>query len=157
MRKKIIGVAPTDSVPSEPNWLNLEQMAQVEISSEEPTFPIESALLPGAGPGWRAAEPGPQTIRLRFDLPQQLSHIRLVFTESEAPRTQEFVLRWSPGGENSYQDIVRQQWNFSPPQAVREVEDYRVNLAGVTVLELQIVPDISGGGARASLAELRLA
>jgi hypothetical protein len=161
MRKKVISVVPTDSVPGEPvgdpDWVNLEQLAQVEISSEEPAFPIESALRAGATTGWRAAEPGPQTIRLRFDRPQQLSRIRLVFADSEVPRTQEFVLRWSPDSGNSYQDIVRQQWNFSPPGAVREVEDYRVNVAGVTVLELQIVPDIGGGLAHASLAELRLA
>jgi hypothetical protein len=37
---------------------------------------------------------------------------------------------------------VRQQWNFGPPNSVREVEEYRVELSGVTVLELVIVPDI---------------
>jgi hypothetical protein len=52
---------------------------------------------------------------------------------------------------------VRQQYNFSPPEAVREVEDYDVDLDGVTALELRIVPDISGGSTRASLAQLRLA
>jgi hypothetical protein len=36
------------------------------------------------------------------------------------------------------------------------VEDYAVNLHGVTVLELRIVPDISKGDARASLIRLRL-
>ena len=39
----------------------------------------------------------------------------------------------------------------------REVEDYEIDLDGVTALELRIVPDISGGSARASLAQLRLA
>ena len=52
--------------------------------------------------------------------------------------------------------IVRQQWNFSPPKTIREVEEYRVELSDVTVLELVIVPDISGGAARASLRSLRL-
>jgi len=51
---------------------------------------------------------------------------------------------------------VRQQWNFSPPQTTREVETYRVDLVDVTILELVIVPDRSGGEARASLAQLRL-
>jgi hypothetical protein len=32
-----------------------------------------------------------------------------------------------------------------------------VELEGVTVLELSITPDISGGDARASLAEMRVA
>jgi hypothetical protein len=52
---------------------------------------------------------------------------------------------------------VRQQWNFSPPDSVREVEDYVVELSEVTVLELIIVPDKSGGAARASLASFRVA
>ena len=51
---------------------------------------------------------------------------------------------------------MRQQYNFSPPGAAREVEDYNIDLDGVTALELRIVPDISGGSARASLAQLRV-
>jgi hypothetical protein len=39
----------------------------------------------------------------------------------------------------------------------REFEEYAVDLAGVTALELIIVPDISGGDALASLAQLRIA
>jgi len=79
-----------------------------------------------------------------------------VFEESETARTQEFVLRWSPDGGNSVKEIVRQQWNFSPPDSVREVEEYQVELSAVTILELVINPNISGGVARASLKNLRL-
>jgi hypothetical protein len=67
------------------------------------------------------------------------------------------VLRWSPDGGRSFRDIVRQQWNFGPPETIREAEDYRVQLSGVTALELVIVPDTSGGDARASIAQWRLA
>jgi len=67
------------------------------------------------------------------------------------------VLRWSPDGGESCREIVRQQYNFSPPDMSRELEDYIVDLDGLTMLELSIIPDISGGGARASLAQLRLA
>ena len=56
----------------------------------------------------------------------------------------------------SFREIVRQQWNFSPPETVSEVQDYQVELADVTVLELSITPDISGGTARATLKSLRL-
>ena len=52
---------------------------------------------------------------------------------------------------------MRQEWNFSPPETVREVEDYAVELSAVRVLELVIVPDKTGGEARASLQSLRLA
>ena len=128
----------------------------VEVTSEDGTYPIESALLTGGGRGWRAAGPGPQTIRLLFDKPQKLQRIHLDFKEAEVARMQEFVLRWSPDNGKSYREIVRQQWNFSLPGSVRETEDYAVELSAVTVLELIIVPDMNGGTARASLASLRL-
>jgi hypothetical protein len=57
----------------------------------------------------------------------------------------------------SFREIVRQQWNFSPPGTVQELEDYSVDLADLTVMELEIIPDKSGGEARASLESLRLA
>jgi hypothetical protein len=157
MRKRLIGHGPSEVAAPEPGWLDLEHLAQVEITSEDVGYPIESALIPGAGSGWRAAQPGEQTILLLLDQPLRLKRIHLGFHEEEHERTQEFVLRWSPDGGQSYREIVRQQYNFSPPAAAREVEDYDVDLDGVTALELKIVPNISGGSARASLAQLRLA
>ncbi len=71
-------------------------------------------------------------------------------------RTQEFVLRASSNPGGPFREIVRQQWNFSAPTSTREIEDYRVELSEVTLLELTIVPNISGGAARASLKSLRL-
>lgn len=157
MLKRVIG--QETQVASAPNqqWLNLDALAQVEITSEEAAHPIESGLLPGSGSGWRAAQPGPQTVRLVFDQPQRINHMHLEFQEEELERTQQFVLRWSSNGGESYREIVRQQYNFSPPTTTRECEDYPVDLDGVTTLELRIVPEISGGSARASLAQLRLA
>ena len=72
-------------------------------------------------------------------------------------RTQEFTLRASLSPSGSLREIARQQWNFSAPSSTREIEEYRVELSDVAVLELTIVPDISGGAARASLQSLRLA
>jgi hypothetical protein len=106
--------------------------------------------------GWRAADSGAQTVRLIFDEPQRLTRISLAFEEAETERTQEFVLRCSPDGGRSFREIVRQQWNFSPPDTIREVEEYQVELSDVTVLELVIAPDIYRGSARASLKSLRL-
>ena len=157
MRKRLIGQGPPDVSVVEPGWLDLQRLAQVEITSEEVNYAIESALIPGTGSGWRAAQPGEQTIRLLFDEPLRLRRIHLVFHEGEQERTQEFVLRWSLDGGQTYREILRQQYNFSPPAVAQEVEDYDIYLDGVTALELRIVPDISGGGARASLAQLRLA
>jgi hypothetical protein len=62
----------------------------------------------------------------------------------------------SDDGGSSFREIVRQQWNFSPPQTIREVEEYQVELFNVTALELTTVPNTSGGTARASLKKLRL-
>ena len=157
MRKRIIGHDPGAVAATEPGWMDLEPLAEVEITSEDVDHPIESALIPRMGSSWRAAQPGEQTIRLRFDEPLRIKRIRLGFHEDEQERTQEFVLLWSPDGGQSYLEILRQQYNFSPPEATRELEDYDVNLDGVTALELRIVPDISGGSARATLAQLRVA
>ncbi len=154
MRKQIIDRGPKAS-PPEGAWLDLEQLARVEITSEAADHPIEAAL--GEGPGWRADQPGEQTVRLLFDTPLRLRRIHLLYEEKAQERTQEFVLRWSGDGGRSYREILRQQYHFSPPDTAREVEDYGVDLNAVTALELSIVPSISGGNARASLAQLRLA
>ena len=157
MHKRIIGWAQQETAPSDPDWLNVEDLAAVEITSEDAAYPIESALLPSGASGWRAAEPGRQTIRLLFAHPQPLRRIRLNFVESVSERTQEYVLRWSSDDGQSFREIVRQQWNFSPQGATCETEDHQVDLAAATILELSIIPDIRGGNALASLAEMRLA
>ena len=137
--------------------MDLESLAEVEVTSEDVAHPIEAALLPGHGSGWSAAAPGKQTIRLLFTHPQRLKRICLIYEEPATARTQEYVLRWSADGGQSYREIARQQWNFSPQGAISEAEDHRVDLPAVTALELSIIPDISGGDALASLARLRLA
>ncbi|MEJ2226591.1 MAG: discoidin domain-containing protein [Syntrophobacterales bacterium] len=157
MRKRIIDHHLRDVGADESDWLDLERLALVEVTSEDVGYPIESALIQGRGLGWRAAQAGVQTIRLRFDEPQKIKRIRLVFHEDEHERTQEFILRWSSDDGQSYREIMRQQYNFNSPGATDEVEDYDVDLDGVTLLELRIVPDISNGNAPASLAQLRLA
>jgi hypothetical protein len=157
MRKKITSPLP-EVTPrtSQESWIDLERLAQVELTSEDAAHPIESALVPGAGPGWRSAQSGQQTIRIRFDEPQRLRRILLVFEERERERTQEFVLRWSADGGRTYREIVRQQYNFSPPGTPREVENYVAELEGVTVLELTVVPDVGGSDSCASLTTMRL-
>ena len=157
MRKRLIPAAPQASPQADRDWLDLSSVAAVEVTSETKDHPVESALLLNGTGGWRAAGPGGQVIRLLLDRPLKVNHISLVFEETENTRTQEFVLRWSPDLGHSFREIVRQQWNFSPPGTVREAEDYKVDLLNVTVMELEIVPDKSGSGAKASLQSLRLA
>jgi hypothetical protein len=157
MRKRIIDQGTQSIIFPAEDWLDLESSAQAEFTSEDASHPIESALKPGVGSGWRASEPGQQTVRLLFDKPLRVKHVHIEFHEDVQPRTQEFFLRWSADGGRSCREIVRQQYNFSPPGNAREIEDYEVDLVGLTVLEISISPDISGGCARASIAELRLA
>ncbi len=156
MRKRLITPTPENIRTRSEGWLDVERGAVVEVTSEDKDFPVESIFVSGNTRGWRAATPGTHTVRLVFDQPQTLKCISLVFEENEATRTQEFVLRWSPDGGSSVKEIVRQQWNFSPPDSVRELEEYQVQLSGVTVLELIINPNVGGGAARASLKHLRL-
>ena len=158
MRKRIIGQATSQEADLPDKWLDLEHIAEVEVSSEDLGFPIESALkLENGGKVWRAAVPGEQLIRLIFDPPTAVRRIRLQFDEAQTVRTQEFVLRWSSKRNEPLREIVRQQWNFSPNGSTSEVEDYQVNLGAVGILELAIQPDISGGNSRAVLTAWRVA
>jgi hypothetical protein len=157
MRKDIITPAGQEGKLPQSRWIDVENLARVEFTSEDAAHPIESALRAGAGPGWLATQPGPQTIRLFFDTPVRLRQIYLEFLEKETSRTQEFVLRWSPDQGRTYSEIVRQQFNFNPPGTVSEREEYQVELASVTALELVITPDIGGSDIRASLARMLLA
>jgi len=157
MRKSVIDKVTTHPAQrSEQEWLELEQMAQVEVTSEDPNFPIESALASGKGPGWRAAEKGKQLIRIIFDKPRPLRRIRLEFSETEIERTQEFTLQWSPESGAPFSEIVRQQWNFSPDGSTSEVEDYQVDLDSVSILELALRPDLTPDNAFATLAKGRM-
>ena len=156
MRKRILQPAPAPAAASDA-WLDLKELARVEVSSEDPHHPVEAALTGEDGSGWRAGQPGEQTVRLLFDRPQTLRRIRLRFCEPTAARTQQFTLGWSPGHTEAVQTIVRQQWNFSPGGATEEVEDYRVELDGVLALELVITPDLSNPSAYATLHEWRVA
>jgi len=154
VRKEIIGqktIAGEDRSAGE--WLDLASIARVELTSEDPAFPVENAL--STNPelnelGWRAGTPGPQTLTLLFDAARNIRRIRLHFMEHMMERSQEFVLRYSSTGQTD-REIVRQQWTFSPGGSAQEIEEYSVELQGVTKLELVIDPD---RGRRNSLATL---
>ncbi|SRR5579883_2840209 len=151
MRKRIVDLG-TPSLPAESNagWLNLSEIATVEVTSEDERFPIENAFANNGGPGWRAARPSQQVIRIIFDEEVSVRRIRLRFDEPESVRTQEFSLSWCPAS-GGCREIVRQQWNFNR-NATMEIEDYAPNLDGVAGLELAIQPDISSNNAVATLS-----
>ena len=137
-------------------WLDLATIARVEVTSEDEQYPIESAFDERDERGWRAAEPGKQTIRLYFDEPQRVRRIRLRFIELQAERTQQFTLQWSKDKTDKLRPLFLQQWNFSPSGSTNEVENYEVDLDGVCMLQLVIDPDIARGPVVASLAGWRV-
>jgi len=158
MQKSIIG----SSVHKESNnsildsWLDIEPLVDVEVSSEEHLNPIEFALLLNCNQGWHAATPGPQVIRLLFKTAQDIESIFLEFEEEKIERTQEFVLRYYDIKNQSH-EILRQQWNFSPKGANREIEEIKVKLSALKTLELYITPDINNNEVYATLKSLRIA
>jgi hypothetical protein len=157
MRKHIINATEANPPGMSEGWLNLEEIARVEVSSEDPQYPIESAFKHGDSPGWRAKQSGEQMIRLLFDEPKDLRRISLRFSESQVERTQQFTLRWADSQTGPFREIVRQQWNFNPRNSTMEVEEYKVDLYHVLALELTIDPDLGKNQAFATLAGWRLA
>jgi hypothetical protein len=146
MRKSIVSPSAAATTPISDLWRDLERIARVEISSEDEQFPIERALGKKETTGWRAAETGPQLIRLHF-------------VDRAAERSQEFAVYAGAGPE--LKEVVRQQWSFSPHGSTEEIEEYTVNLSGITTLELRIDPDRSHDPKQsqnyASLQSLKLA
>ncbi len=137
--------------------MDLGQIATVEVTSEDPDFPVESVFSSDGAPGWRASQSGEQQIRLIFDQPLAVHRIQLHFLEPERERLQEFTVRWLAVDGGQPKEIVRQQWNFNPAGSTSEREDYEVNLDGVSALELVIQPDLTHHQAMATLAAWRVA
>ena len=157
MRKRIVGPHHAKQErQSDKGCLDLEQIATVEVTSEDPSFPIESAFGSDDGPGWRASQAGEQQIRVIFDKPVSLHRMELRFHEAECERTQEFILRWSSESRGSATEIVGQQWNFSPTGSTTEIEHYVIDLDAVSVLELAIRPDLQRPEAVATLDSWRV-
>ena len=154
MKKRIVPIVQADEPDGD--WLDLGVLAEVEVSSEDPAHPIESALVSGGQTGWRAGTPGRQVIRLLFSPPQRVTRIRLHFHETAIARTQEYCLRWSPERDQPCREVLRQQWNFSPAGATVETEDHHVDLPSVAVLELIIDPGSEGQAAFASMESMRV-
>jgi hypothetical protein len=160
MRKEIVGEkAVAAEAQTAVDWLDLASIARVQLTSEDPAFPIENALSTNPTlnePGWRATSPGVQTITILFDVPQRIRRIVVHFVERSIERSQESLLRYSSAKETN-REIVRQQWTFSPNGSPQEFEDYAVELECVTKLELVIDPDRGRRHSVATLNALRIA
>ena len=117
MRKRLITPSPQDAAAHDEGWLDLDRLAVVEVTSEDMDYPVESALASEKIQGWRAADSrhsnDPADLRSPAKTHTHRAHLR---GNRDGAHTQEFVLRWSGDGGRSFREIVRQQWNFSPPK-----------------------------------------
>jgi len=156
MRKTVLQAPEASQRSPIDTWLDIENLAAVEVSSEDPAHPFEAALHGGDSEGWHASAPGPQIIRLKFDKPTVVRRIRLEFREAGRERSQEFCLSaTSVTGEKH--EIARQQWNFSPTGSTTEAEDFSVNLPNVADVTLEIDPGRHDKDALATLQSIAIA
>jgi hypothetical protein len=158
LRKHII--RPTTAIPAPtPGEIDIAAVATVLVTSEAPEHPVDHAFDAHRGPGgsrWVAGEPGEQTLILAFDAPQAIRRVILEVEELEVPRTQELQLAVSTDGGRTYREVLRQDYNFSPPGTSFEREDWTLDAVGVTHLRLMIRPDKGSKPCRATITSLAL-
>jgi hypothetical protein len=139
--------------------LPLVALAEVQASSEAEGHPILLAFDEGMGPGgtyWKAGDPGEQRITVTFREPCTLAQITMEVEEREIARTQEVQLAVSTDGGQTFRELVRQEFNFSPDGATWEQETWRVPQDPVTHVKLVIKPDKGRADRCARLTSLGL-
>jgi hypothetical protein len=155
MRKTILGNQNENSSHLSDQWFGIDAIAGIGVTSEAKEAPVESVFDPNSETGWRAGNAGLQVVQITLSEPKTIRRIQLEFRESQFERTQEFTLHaTAAGGERT--EVIRQQWTFSPKGSTQEVEDYRLNLNDISIVELTINPDLKHGRAHASLVHLRI-
>jgi len=158
VRKEILKQSEPGRLPSF-ELIDVATLAQVMVTSEDADHPVEMAFDGRGGPGgtrWVAAADGEQTLIVAFDDPQRVHGILLEIEEPEVARTQQLQVAISTDGGGSYREIVRQEYNFSPPGTSFERERWSAEAEGVTHLRLVIAPDKGVRPGRASVTTLAL-
>jgi hypothetical protein len=139
--------------------IDIAATAVVQVTSEMADYPLDHVFDSSRGPGgsrWVAGEPGEQTIIVDFDTPQALAEIALEIEEQKISRTQELSLSISSDSGKTYRELLRQEYNFSPPATTFEQENWRIVEDGITHLRLWIKPDKGGNPCRATITSLVL-
>jgi hypothetical protein len=158
LRKQIIKELSADPVIVS-GEIEIAAVATVLVTSESPDHPVDLAFDGRGGPGgsrWIAGETGEQELILAFDTPQIIRQIGLEIEEPDVARTQELHLSTSCDGGQTYRELLRQEYNFSPPGTTFEREQWAVTAQGVTHLRLVIKPDKGGKPCRATITSLTL-
>jgi hypothetical protein len=159
LRKRIVNAASVSAAQHNHEALDIPAIATVIVTSEDPAHPIDNVFDNHDEPGarrWVAEDTGEQCIILDFDKRQTIRQITLVIEETEVQRSQELTISISSDGGRTYQELIRQEYNFSPPGTTRERETWSVSAEGVSHLRLQIKPDKSGKPSRATITLLTL-
>jgi hypothetical protein len=159
LRKQIVPKHSGESLSLE-GEISIPDVATIQVTSEEANHPIDNVFDHNRGRGgtrWIAAEPGEQTMILVFDRPQTIRKIGVEIEELAVSRTQELSISLSSDGGRTYQELVRQEFNFSPPGTTFERELWAASGVAATHLRLEIKPDKGGRVGRATLTSLTLA
>jgi hypothetical protein len=159
LRKQIVPKRSGEAASLE-GEISIADVATVQVTSEQADHPIDNAFDRNRGPGgsrWIADGPGEQTVTLLFDSPQTIRKIGVEIEELQVSRTQELCVSVSSDGGRTYRELVRQEFNFSPPGTSFERELWSASGGPVTHLRLEIKPDKGGRVGRATLTSLTLA
>ena len=159
LRKQVIA-KPSQGPLSLEGEISIADVATVQVTSEQTDHPIDHAFDLSRGPGgsrWIAGGPGEQSVTLVFDRPQTIRRIGIEVEELAVSRTQELSVSASSDGGRTYQELIRQEFNFSPPGTSFERELWSVSAGAVTHLRLEIKPDKGGHVGRATLTSLTVA
>lgn len=139
--------------------IDIAACATILYSSEHPEHPIENLLDDHGGAGgtrWASArQNATEQIVIAFDTPRSISRLVYEVEEAQFERTQEIRVELSRDAGRTYQQVLVQEYTFSPQGATLQREDLRLDAEAVSQLRLTIMPHKSGNGI-ATLTSLRL-
>jgi hypothetical protein len=124
--------------------ISISDEATVLVTSEICGHPIEHIFDDQHGPGstkWIAGEAGDQSVIVAFDRPHSVRKVILEVEETEIDRTQEVTVAISHDWGQIYREVLRQEYNFSPPDTTFEREEWSLPAVGITNLWIWIRPD----------------
>lgn len=162
LRKLIIPAPPDPAGPGtsdKAGRIYIPEVATVLVTSEAAEHPVDCLFDDHDGPGgtrWVAAVDGEQVLIIAFDTPQTIQEVGLETEELQASRNQVLTLSLSQDGGRTYREILRQEFNFSPPGTTFERERWIVPATMVSHLRVTIRPDKGGKLGRASLTSLTI-
>ena len=154
LRKLILGDR-TAAVPRA-DVKDIPALATVLVTSEAPEHPVDHLFDASAGPGgtrWIAGVDGDQTLVLAFDAPQSIRAIGIEAEEPSATRTNVLIISLSEDGGRTYQERIRQEFNFSRGTTF-EREEWSVPAERITHVRVVIQPDKGHAPYRATLTSL---